>query len=388
MSLILVFAVVLFIALLVSELAERSIVSTAVIFLIGGAVAGMIGRIGADARAPLVTHVSELALFAVLFTEGMQLGVRDLTRAWHLPGRALLVGMPLTGVLIAAFAHYVANMPWIYAALIAAALSPTDPVFAAAIVGREEIPLPVRHLLNVESGLNDGLALPVLLGLLSLAGAGTQNWAELGAELALGVLAGVVIPAVAIAIERLRLFAVIEELEALFVFCIGLLVLGVTIELGWNPYLAAFAAGVTVATIAPQLRDEFEAFGGNLAQLLKLLALLIFGALITVELLRSAGWRGFALALLVILVARPLVLLLVLLGSPLDLRERITAAWFGPRGFASVIYGIMILNSGLPLARDAARLVGLVIVVSIVAHSSSDVPIARWFCRREQAASA
>lgn len=114
--------------------------------------------------------LAELALFSVLFTDGQRIGVRDLTLAWKLPGRALLLGMPLTFLVTGVLAVVVAGLPWPEALLVAAVLAPTDPVFAAAIVGREEVPGRMRHLLNVESGLNDGLALPVVLVLLGRSG--------------------------------------------------------------------------------------------------------------------------------------------------------------------------------------------------------------------------
>lgn len=114
--------------------------------------------------------LAELALFSVLFTDGMRVGWRDLRSAWREPGRALLLGLPLTVLVTAVLAHVVAGLPWLHAFLVGAVLAPTDPVFAAAIVGREEVPRRLRHLLNVESGVNDGLVLPVVLVLLAAAG--------------------------------------------------------------------------------------------------------------------------------------------------------------------------------------------------------------------------
>lgn len=100
----------------------------------------------------------------------MRVGFKDLRSAWRLPGRALLFGLPLTLALTAVFAHYIVGLPWLESLLLGAILAPTDPVFAAAIVGREEVPGRLRHLLNVESGVNDGLALPFVLVLLALTG--------------------------------------------------------------------------------------------------------------------------------------------------------------------------------------------------------------------------
>ena len=114
--------------------------------------------------------LAELALFAVLFTDGMRVGWADLRSAWRLPGRALGWGLPLTLVITAVLAHCVAGLDWPEALLIGAILAPTDPVFAAALVGNDKVPARLRHLLNVESGVNDGLALPFVIVFLAVAG--------------------------------------------------------------------------------------------------------------------------------------------------------------------------------------------------------------------------
>ena len=375
------FAITLLLAVLISERAGRSVLSTAVLFLCAGFVAGdgMLGLVPLQPDNPVVAQLAELALFSVLFTDGMRVGVRDLLSAWRLPGRALVLGMPLTFVGTAVLARYVAGLSWPDAFLLGAVLSPTDPVFAAAIVGRQEIPLRLRHLLNVESGLNDGLALPLVVALLAFIGHRDVAAFTMAGELALGVVLGVAVPWIASRIEQSTIFSVSAPYEPLFAFAIGLLVLSAAAITHANEYLAAFAAGVTIASIRTDLRDEFHQFGELVAELLKLAALLVFGALISPHFLREIPWSGYAFALLALLLVRPIALTLALMGSALDRRERVTAAWFGPKGFASVVYGMLILESGIATADMLFHLVAIVIAASIVAHSSTDVAIARWF---------
>src|SRR5665648_609208 len=131
--LLLCFAALLLVAVLISERANRTVLSTAVLFLLGGFVLGkgMLGVIDIRTGDPLVAGLAELALFSVLFTDGMRVGVADLRSAWRLPGRALLLGLPLTLVITAGAAHYVAGLPWLHSFLMGAILAPTDPVFAA-----------------------------------------------------------------------------------------------------------------------------------------------------------------------------------------------------------------------------------------------------------------
>ena len=234
-------------AVLLSEYASRTLVSTSVLFLGAGYLAGpdALGLMEVDAEGPILEHLAEIALFSVLFTDGMQAGLRDLRRVWRLPGRALLLGLPLTFLFITLLGRGLAGLEWTQAMLVGAALSPTDPVFASAIVGREEVPWRLRRLLNVESGLNDGLALPTLAG-----------------EVALGIGVGVGVPLVALELDRLKPLAAAHVYEPIFAFAIGLLIFAVCAVTHANEFLAAFFGGLTIATASPETREEFHALRG------------------------------------------------------------------------------------------------------------------------------
>ena len=179
MALVLIFGVALLIVVLVSGLAARTVLSTSLMFLLAGAVAGSggFGWLQLTPNSPIVSTLADLALFTVLFTDGQRAGVPELRAAWRLSGRALLLGMPLTFLGISVLAHLVAGLDWVTAFLVGAVLSPTDPVFASAIVTRTDVPARLRQLLNIESGLNDGLALPVVVVLIAAASssAGTSH---------------------------------------------------------------------------------------------------------------------------------------------------------------------------------------------------------------------
>ncbi|MGO4588545.1 cation:proton antiporter [Paenarthrobacter sp. 2TAF44] len=376
------FAVLLLLGVLISELASRTVLSTAVLFLVGGFVLGqgMLNVLPIHSDDPVVGVLAQLALFSVLFTDGMKVGLSDLRRAWRLPGRALLFGLPLTLVITALLARYIVGLPWLQCLLLGAVLAPTDPVFAAAIVGRKEVPGRLRHLLNVESGLNDGLALPVVLVLLALGGGIDVETGVLAEEIILGLLVGVLVPLIVIWLERLPFLKATKGLQPLVAVSIGLLVLAICLVTGANLFLAAFSAGITVATAGPGFREEFEQFGELVSELLKLAAILVFGALITPTFLfGEIGWTGWVFALLAILVARPVALLVSFLGTRLPLKEQLAAMWFGPKGFASVVYGLLVLESGMASSDEVFHLVALVIVLSILAHSSTDVLVARQF---------
>jgi len=381
MTLLLEFAVTLVIAVLVSGLAHRSILSTAVIFLAAGALLGnrYVGALTLDAEDAIVTTLAEFALFSVLFTDGMRVGIKDLVKAWRLPGRALLLGMPLTWIFTAMLAYWITGLDWTMALLVGAILSPTDPVFAAAIVGREEVPQSLRRLLNVESGINDGLALPVVVLLIDVLSHEPLEPTTLALEIIGGIVIGIVIPYLVIKLEQSRFFDAATAYEPINAFAIGLVVLALAKTLHQNEFLAAFAAGVTVATIGPEVRESFHKFGELVTELLKLAALLLFGALVSLEVVGDVSWQGLVFAIAALLVVRPVALSIALLGSSLSHRERLVAAWFGPKGFASVVYGLLLLKSGVPESEHVFHLIGFVVALSIVAHSSTDVLVAKWF---------
>ena len=392
MTVLFVFALTLLAAVLISNLADRSVLSTAVLFLFAGVLAGeaLLGVVNLRPDDEAVAVLAELALFSVLFTDGMRVGLKDLASAWLLPGRALLFGLPLTLIGTALLGHWIVGLPWAESFLIGAVLSPTDPVFAAAIVGREEVPARLRQLLNVESGLNDGLALPIVLAMLAVVAREKFSLGTILVEVTAGVLIGVIVPLLAIKLERTRFFSIHATYQPLNAFAIGLLVLTLATKLHANEFLAAFAAGITIATIAPEVRESFHHFGELVAELLKLAALLVFGSLISPRFLGEIDAPGYLFAFLAIVAVRPVAIMLSMVRSPLDWQERLTAAWFGPKGFASVVFGLLILNKAKVSEIDLGRadrlfhLIALCITGSIIAHSSTDVLVARWFTKARE----
>ncbi len=380
---LLTYAVILMAAVLLSGLARRSVLSTAVMFLLGGFAAGWLGLISFRAESETASRLVQLALYSVLFTDGMKVSLGDLKSAWHLPGRALLLGLPLTLGLTALLARYVVGLAWDESLLLGAVLSPTDPVFAAAIVGREEVPQRLRRLLNVESGLNDGLALPVVVILLEVTGQTEVRALPLLIEVIAGIAVGVVVPWISIKLEQSRFFMADAVYKTINGFAIAALTLAVSEWVHVNELLAGFAAGVTVATVGPLVRQANEQFGEVVTELLKLAALLVFGAMLSTRFMAEVGVRGYVFAFLSLALVRPVAMGLSLIGSPLSRREAVVAGWFGPKGFSSVFYGILILRSGLQHGEHLFNLAGLVIAASIILHSSTDVLIVHWFKRRD-----
>jgi NhaP-type Na+/H+ or K+/H+ antiporter len=380
---LLVFALALLAAVLLSSLAQRTLLSTSVLFLGAGFLTGdgVLGVVSVAPTDPSLQLLIEIALFSILFTDGMRLGIRDVLSAWRLPGRALLFGLPLTLLLAAALGWLLTDLSWVQALLLGAALSATDPVLAAALIGQQDVPYRLRHLLNVESGLNDGLALPIVLVLIAVLRGGHSEVGRLGLEALLGLALGTAIAWAAVRLGQSRFFGASARYEPLMGVAIGLLVFAAAYLTSANLFLAGFAAGVTVASTGTDVRRSFDPFGERVAELLKLLALLVFGALLSARIFADVGAAGWIFALATLLLVRPLALLVALAGSRLSRREWIAAAWFGPKGFASVVYALFILKAGLPQGELIFELIAVVTALSVLAHSSTDVLVARWFHR-------
>jgi len=383
-TLVLVFGICLLTAVLVSGVAARTVLSTSLLFLAAGALFGEGGfdLIALTPDSSIVGVLADLALFTVLFVDGTSLSTLKGAGSWRQPARALGVGMPLAFGGVALLAHFAAGFDWVTAMLVGAVLAPTDPVFASAIVGRTDVPARLRRLLSVESGLNDGLALPVVLVLISAASRGSADHSGLGAvglELIAGLAVGVLLPLLAHFVLQIPGLGAEPKLQPIGPLAIGILLYAISHLTGANPYLAAFAGGAAVSRLNPKAQIAFSHLGEQLAELAKFAALLVFGALLTPVLVSSIGIGGWVVAVLSLVLVRPLSLIVSLTGSGLDRKELYAAAWFGPKGFASVVYGLLVLHSGIPQAQQAFELVAVCIGLSIVAHSSTDVPIARIF---------
>jgi NhaP-type Na+/H+ or K+/H+ antiporter len=378
---VLAFGVLLIVAVLFSERAQRTVLSASVLFLVAGFAVGGggLGWMKISQQPHVVGTFAELALFAILFVDGAQLPLAEIRHAWRLPGRALLVGMPLTIAGIALGARLLLDLTWTEAFLVGAILSPTDPVFVAAILEHEAVPLRLRRLLSVESGVNDGLALPAVMVLLAVAGHRAPHPLRVLADAGGGIVIGVLVPAAFLWLEGRRFFAASEGYRPLAGLAIAAVLLGLAKSLGLNEFLAAFAAGITLASWGPDFAGAVRSVGAPLAEALKLATLLVFGAMLTIPALLSPGWSGLLFVLVALLAARPLALVLAFIGRPLSTKEWLAAGWFGPKGFASLLYALILGQAGLPAGDRLFDAIALVIVISIVAHSSSDVAVARVF---------
>lgn len=355
-------------------------------FAIGGA---GLGIIEADFDLGLIHTLAEVTLVLVLFSDAARIDLRNLRAEHNLPVRMLVFGMPL--VVIAGTAAALA-LPLGFglweAALLAAILAPTDAALGQAVVTSPHVPVRIRQTLNVESGLNDGIALPVVLLFAALASVGGANgsageWAVFaGEQLVLGPLAGIVVGgAGAWLIDRaITRGWMSQSYEGGAILATALLAFGGAEAIGGNGFIAAFVAGLVFGNV---VRDRctfvFEFIEAE-GQILVLLTFLVFGAVILPELGLDLGWAAIAYVVLSLTAVRFLPITLSLAGTGVRPATCLFLSWFGPRGLASILFALFVLEeTDVPAADEIVAIVIAVVGASIVAHGLTAAPAARRY---------
>lgn len=363
---------------------------------------------GLEVRSESVRTLAEVTLALVLFGDAATVPFKALRRDSKLPARLLLIGLPLTMVVGALTARALfPGVSWLLCAFIGCAVSPTDAALGAAIVDDERVPNRIRRALNVESGLNDGIATPFVMYFLAAAAAGgllerhgIPGGKALG-ELGLGVLIGLVVGVVGGRALSQALNRGLAEPRATPVAVAALAVGAYTASLacGGNGFVAAFVGGIafragTDHSLVP-LPEEERAERGALAflhaggQILSLVVWFVFGVMVATGPLRHLDWRDAVFALGALTVVRMVPVALTLAGMGFDRATVLVMGWFGPRGLASVVFGLLAVDelSGSSGQR-AQTAISLTVVLSVLLHGISASPITSRFAATHTSAGA
>jgi sodium/hydrogen antiporter len=333
-----------------------------------------------------IRSLAELTLALVLFADASRVNFKALRADVALPARLLAIGLPLTigfGAAVAAGLFTHAGL-WV-AAAIGAIVAPTDAALGASIMQDERVPTGVRRALNVESGLNDGIATPFvnlfLAGALATEAARTGGVGHAAVELLGGAALGAgtgALGAVLLTLSRRAGWSAAGFLP-LSVLGLALFAYAVALLTGTNGFVAAFCAGMAFGTVAGD-DTELLAFGEEAGTLLSLLVWFSFGAVMVVPGFEGAGWRDVIFALLALTVVRMVPVALALTGSGLDRPTVPFIGWFGPRGLASVVFGLIAVDSLTPADGHLVLCaVTVTVTASVVAHGISASPLARRY---------
>jgi sodium/hydrogen antiporter len=340
-----------------------------------------------DPGSDLVEHAIELALILTLFADGLLVERELLAKHWGPTVRALMIAMPITIALLALCAKLVfPQLDWAEAFLLGAVLSPTDPVVTSTVVTTKRVPAVIRHTLNLESGLNDGLALPFVLFFLVLAAPGGNaghSALELLGEVAAGAVIGAVLAlAAGRLLRRLPGGEIAHNYEGVYALGLALLAYGLADATIGNGLIAAFVAGLALAAMEHDLPDVFGQFNENVSAVFQVATFFLFGALII-----DTEWGHSIPALLFFIVfalvaARPVAVLLSLAGTNLPRPAKLFIAWFGPKAVASMLFSLLVLHSGVPHHELVFEAASFVILASILAHGLTDTVGSRWIAAR------
>ncbi len=393
-----IFAVFILIYSSVAGAVEKTWISGAIIFTAFGLLIGPVGldMISFKADREAIRTLAELTLALVLFTDaaGADLGV--LRQFERLPIRLLLVGLPITIVLgFGVAALLFQQLSLFEMALLATMLAPTDAALGKAVVTNETVPNPVRQGLNVESGLNDGICVPILFVFLALAaeqaheGGPWQLAMKLVAEeIGIGLAVGLVLTGMAgwllkIAWRRQWLTEIWIQIPvvALAVACFA------TAQfIGGSGFIAAFSGGLLFGAIAKEYREEFLRAAEGSGDVMALITWVIFGAAVVGQSLDNFSWAILLYAILSLTLIRMLPVFFSLTGLKTNTEGKLFIGWFGPRGLASIVFAVIVLNANLPNGGTLAMTVVCTVLLSIILHGVSANPWAGGFGERSRSA--
>ena len=390
---LMVLAAVVFAFGLVSRRLEGTVLTAPIVFVVAGAILGPAGlalvEFNLDDHTVLL--VGEIALAIVLFTDAARTDLSALRQNEALPLRLLGIGMPLTialGTLVAAL--MLTDLTFWEAAIVGTVLAPTDAALGQAVVSNPRVPVRVRQALNIEAGLNDGLSVPFLALFLTLAVAEEElqpasYWIGFALEqVGLGILVGV---GVGLAGGWLVSWAskrewMTDSSQRLALLALAIIAWALGDQIGGNGFIGAFvgdlAVGPTVERVGEQLIRFTEAEG----QLLNLSVFFIFGVLV-VGLLESLSWQVALYALLSLTVIRMLPVALSLYRTHLRGISVLFAGWFGPRGLASIVLGLIVVEEAplLPGRDEIELVVASTVLLSVLLHGVTAAPLSAVYAR-------
>jgi NhaP-type Na+/H+ or K+/H+ antiporter len=376
---------VIVVAALLSGTVERTGLPQVAVFLALGAILGpgALALLDVGVESPLLRVLSTLSLVLVLFTDAVSLNLKEIRQHKLLTFIVVGPGTVITALLISVAAWRLLGLSPPLAVILGAALSSTDPVLLRGLVRRPELDPPVRQALRLESGLNDVVLLPIVLVAMALVrGSGGDGDSQLG-PLALRMFilspaAGIGVGLAAIGALDLvrRRIGVRRDYESIYSLGVALLAYAAAETMHGSGFLAAFAAGLTIAALDVELCDCFVEYGETTAEMALLFTFVLFGT--------SLIWSGLTILtpasiafVALVVVLRPVALVPALATTALSWRNRWLIAWFGPRGLSSLILVLLPIFAGVPGSGALLPVCCLVVLCSVVLHGASPMVLLR-----------
>ncbi len=384
---LLLFGGLLAIVAALSGLIRGTVLSASVLSVGLGIGLAATGVVSADATSSSIVELIELALILTLFSDGMFVERELLRRHWSPVARSLVIAMPITmGLLGLAAKALFPELSWPEAFLLGAVLAPTDPVVTASVVTSRLVPSAVRHTLNLESGLNDGLALPFVLFFLVFAsptGDAQTEAVKLAGEAAVGAVVGFALGYLGGWLhQRLPGGGLTPRYEGIYSVGFALVAFGLSDVTFGNGLIAAFVCGIAMGATEHDVPQGFIEFAENASAILQVITFFVFGALIVATGFDHNIPPLVAFVAFALLVARPAAVLLSFIRTGLPPAQKRFMAWFGPKGVASMLFALFVLKSQVGNGELIFDIAAITVIASIVAHGLTDTIGARWMARR------
>jgi NhaP-type Na+/H+ or K+/H+ antiporter len=383
------------IAAAISQRIQGTLITLPMVYTVLGLILSSraLGIIELDLEDELIRIIAEVTLILVLATDASRIDVRMLIKDHSLPQRLLAIGLPLMmvfGTIVAAMLF--TELTFWEAAVLAIILTPTDASLGQAVVSNPKVPVRIRQTLNVESGLNDGIAMPFLLLALSLAAAeqdplGPSYWLGLAlGQIVFGILAGLIIGFLGGRFVEWgqRSGWMSKPFQKISLLTLALLAYGVAELVGGNGFITAFVMGMTAANTTKKEDTEvlYEYAEVEVQGLMMLTFMIVFGLVMLPVALDQFDGTMLLYAVLSLAVIRPLVVGVSLIRTKVKPVTVGFLGWFGPRGVASILYIFTVLDEELAGETLIYNIVMLTVLISIFAHGVTAVPGANWYARR------
>jgi len=374
---------------LISARLERADLTAPIVFVAVGAILAALGLIDISSAPENFKPLVEVTLVWVLFSDAARVRIPDIRNDLGRYVRLLGIGLPLTVAFGWVLAFWlVPGLDMWLALLVGAALAPTDAALGVPVVTNRLVPSRVRRLITVESGLNDGIATPLVV--LAIAGAASieghaeaPSLGEALVELALGVLVGVAVGFVGGGLLRWarRRGWSAEEFVGIAVLALALGTYAGAVAVGGNGFVAAFCGGLAFGAAAGRRGPAEVVFLEQASGLVSLLVWIVFGVIAVPIVLNGVDLTTVLYAVLSLTLVRMLPVALVLVGAGLDRKTVLFIGWFGPRGLASLVFALLAVEELGPRADPAVVAIAITVFLSVLAHGLSAAPLAARYGR-------
>lgn len=390
-----ILALLIFIYSMVAGRVERSVVSGPMVFVVVGFLVGQsgLGWLKGDVSSDNLRTMADLTLALILFIDAANADMSVLKRQFQIPLRMLLVGLP--GVIALGFGLAILLLEGLSlysAAILATMLAATDAALGKAVITNKAVPARIREGLNVESGLNDGICVPIVLFFIALAvseGHGDSSTPALllvAQELGVGMAVGLGLALIGSSLLHWcwKQGWVTEVWMQVTVVGLAIASFSIAQSLHGSGYIAAFTGGLLFGYLTKESTHKLVLAGEGVAETLALVTWMLFGAMVIGPAFNLFDWGVVLYAFLSLTVIRVVPIFLSLIGTGESVASKLFLGWFGPRGLASIVFAIVVINAEVPGGEYLALVVICTVFLSLVAHGISANPLAKWLAKKEQ----